>query len=185
MTKQYFDPKLYFEASTGARLDLSGKDMLELQQPGSTVGVSVDDLDPTARAWVYDPETSKVVNLTDTSREYYITSEGRKSIHPPAGQALQCDYFDLVEQVDGEWRVYQPPVDPKLVGVEHDGVMLSAMESDQNGLTAVFVDYIADPANFAETNFKFANGTEYVITKDNIMALKTAWVSFRRSFFSG
>jgi hypothetical protein len=76
-----------------------------------------------------------------------------------------------------------PQPDPKLVGIEFEGVMCSASMYDQNGLLAILAAYQLQGANFQPTSFEFANGNSLVITKDNIQAFIAVWMPFRQSFF--
>ena len=76
-----------------------------------------------------------------------------------------------------------PPPDPKLVGIEFEGVMCSATLYDQNGLLAILTAYQLQGAAFQPTRFEFANGNSLVITKDNIQAFIAVWMPFRQSFF--
>ncbi len=76
-----------------------------------------------------------------------------------------------------------PPPDPKLVGIEFDGVMCSATREDQNGLVAVLTAYQLQGAAFQPTRFEFANGNFLVINKTNIQAFISVWMPFRQSFF--
>jgi hypothetical protein len=77
-----------------------------------------------------------------------------------------------------------PPPDPKLVGIEFDGVMCSATRDDQSGLVAVLTAYQLQGANFQPTRFEFANGNSLVLTKTNIQAFIAIWMPFRQSFFT-
>lgn len=77
-----------------------------------------------------------------------------------------------------------PPPNPKMVGIEFQGVMCSATRDDQNGLVAVLTDYQLETATFQPTRFEFANGNSLVITKDNIQAFIAVWKPFRKSFFT-
>lgn len=89
---------------------------------------------------------------------------------------------------DGEaWTAPLPEpglVDPKLVGVEFDGVMCSATGGDQNGLTAVLMTIQAQGAAFEPTRFSFENGSQLIITLQNCQALMDVWRPFRQSFFA-
>ena len=76
-----------------------------------------------------------------------------------------------------------PKPDPKLVGIEFEGVMCSATKSDQDGLVAVLVAYQLQGANFQPTKFEFANGNSLVITRENIQSFISIWMPFRQSFF--
>jgi len=51
-----------------------------------------------------------------------------------------------------------PQPDPKLVGIEFQGVMCSATLYDQNGLLAILTAYQLQGAAFQPTRFEFANG---------------------------
>ena len=75
-------------------------------------------------------------------------------------------------------------VDPKLAGIEFEGVMISATKDDQAGLIAILLASQIQGAGFAPTVFEFSNGTRLTITKTNISALTAAWLPFRQSFFS-
>lgn len=76
-----------------------------------------------------------------------------------------------------------PVPGPKLVGVEFDGVMCSATEADQNGLSAVLMAIQFQGAEFPPTRFYFANGNTLVITLANYQAFAATWLPFRQSFF--
>lgn len=72
----------------------------------------------------------------------------------------------------------------KLAGIEFDGVMCSATKDDQDGLLAVWVDYMGSPNNFLPTRFEFSNGNTLVLTKDNLPSFRAVWGTFRRQFFN-
>ncbi len=75
---------------------------------------------------------------------------------------------------------------PKLVGVEFQGVMCSATGNDQNGLMAVFTAIQVQGAAFPATRFEFDNGNELVITagpEGNYQDFMDVWLPFRQSFF--
>lgn len=76
-----------------------------------------------------------------------------------------------------------PPPDPKLVGIEFEGVMCSATREDQNGLAAVLLAFQMQGAQFKPTAFHFANGSVLVLTAQNIQAFTAMWLPFRQSFF--
>jgi len=76
-----------------------------------------------------------------------------------------------------------PPLDPKLVGVEFEGVMCSATRDDQNGLVAVIIAYQLQGANFQSTEFQFVNGNKLVLTTQNVQQFMAVWIPFRQSFF--
>jgi hypothetical protein len=74
-------------------------------------------------------------------------------------------------------------VDPKLTGIEFDGVMCSATSADAAGLLQVKAGIEMMGTSF-KTKFLFANGTALVITAANFKAFMQAWVPFRQSFFA-
>lgn len=77
----------------------------------------------------------------------------------------------------------QPTPDPKLTGIEFDGVMCSATSADAAGLLQVKAGIEMMGANF-KTKFLFANGNALVITAANFTAFMQVWVPFRQSFFA-
>jgi hypothetical protein len=77
-----------------------------------------------------------------------------------------------------------PPVDPKLFGVEFEGVMCSATRDDQNGLVAVLVAYQLLKTAFQPTAFGFVNGNTLVLSLQNIEQFMAVWIPFRQSFFT-
>jgi len=77
----------------------------------------------------------------------------------------------------------EPLPSPKEVGVEFRGVMCSATGEDQSGLVAVFMDYQMEGDLYEPTNFRFANGSSLILTKENIPAFISTWKPFRKSFF--
>ena len=76
-----------------------------------------------------------------------------------------------------------PPSPPKFIGIEFEGVMCSAMKTDQDGLVAVLVASQLQGANFQPTRFVFENGSVLTITKNNIAAFIATWMPFRQSFY--
>lgn len=78
-----------------------------------------------------------------------------------------------------------PPPDPKIVGIEFEGVMCSATKDDQNGVVAVLMAKQLQGASFKPVAFIFANGTKLTITNDNLNDLVSVWMPFRQSFFEG
>ena len=76
------------------------------------------------------------------------------------------------------------PLDPKLAGVEFDGVMCSATANDQNGLAAVLLAIQLQGPAFQPTRFEFENGSQLVITLANWEAFAGVWLPFRQSFFA-
>lgn len=77
-----------------------------------------------------------------------------------------------------------PTPDPKLVGIEFDGVMCSATANDQNGLVAVMMAIQLQGAAFEPTRFEFDNGNTLVISLANYQDLMAVWMPFRQSFFA-
>ena len=69
----------------------------------------------------------------------------------------------------------------KLAGVEFQGVMCSATESDQNGLLSMY-NFIK--AGQLSPNFRFENGNTLQLNADNIDGLLAVWSPFRESFFA-
>lgn len=84
----------------------------------------------------------------------------------------------VTEGGDGE-----PVIDPKMVGIEFQGVMCSATAADQNGLAAVLLAIQMQGAAFEPTRFYFANGSTLVISLANYQAFAAVWLPFRQSFF--
>ena len=76
-----------------------------------------------------------------------------------------------------------PPPDPKITGIEFEGVMCSATRDDQNGLVAVLVAHALQKENFQPTEFYFVNGNTLVLDAQNIEAFTAVWMPFRQSFF--
>jgi len=75
-------------------------------------------------------------------------------------------------------------IDPKLVGVEFEGIMCSATSSDQNGVVAVLMAIQIQGASFKPTRFEFENGSTLNLTYDNYQAFTEVWMPFRQSFFT-
>jgi hypothetical protein len=81
----------------------------------------------------------------------------------------------------------QPPIvtpDPKLVGIEFEGIMCSATADDQAGLAAVLLAIQLQGAAFQPTRFYFSNGNILVISLANYQAFTGVWLPFRQSFFA-
>ncbi|MEJ1353081.1 MAG: hypothetical protein RPU13_13810 [Candidatus Sedimenticola sp. (ex Thyasira tokunagai)] len=72
-----------------------------------------------------------------------------------------------------------PTPDPKLVGVEFEGVMCSATSEDMWGLSSLRPHILAG----ASFPFYFSNGTVLLLTPDNVAAFEAVWIPFRASFF--
>lgn len=77
-----------------------------------------------------------------------------------------------------------PAPDPKLVGIEFEGVMCSATAADQAGLAAVLLAIQLQGAAFQPTRFYFENGNVLVISLANFQAFTGVWLPFRQSFFA-
>lgn len=84
---------------------------------------------------------------------------------------------DMVAQRDGSWTA--APADPKLAGVEFEGVMCSATKEDMWGLSSV-APWIAAGNS---TAFEFDNGNVLVLTPANYLEFTQVWGAFRASFF--
>lgn len=76
-----------------------------------------------------------------------------------------------------------PTPDPKLVGVEFNGVMCSATAADQAGLAAVLLAIQLQGEAFQPTKFYFENGNTLVISLQNWQDFAATWLPFRQSFF--
>jgi hypothetical protein len=76
------------------------------------------------------------------------------------------------------------PIDPKLIGVEFDGIMCSATAQDQNGLAAVMLAIQLQGEAFQPTRFEFDNGSTLILTLANWQAFAAVWLPFRQSFFA-
>lgn len=77
-----------------------------------------------------------------------------------------------------------PAPDPKLVGIEFEGIMCSATAADQAGLVAVLLAIQMQGVTFRPTRFEFDNGSVLVITLANYQAFTAVWLPFRQSFFA-
>ena len=98
----------------------------------------------------------------------------------------ETEAIDLTpEEIAALPPVLPPPApDPKLVGIEFDGIMCSATAQDQNGLVAVMMAIQLQGAAFEPTRFEFDNGSELVISLANYQDLMAVWMPFRQSFFA-
>jgi hypothetical protein len=76
------------------------------------------------------------------------------------------------------------PIDPKLIGIEFEGIMCSATAQDQNGLAAVFLAIQLQGASFQPTRFEFDNGSTLIVTLANWQQFAAVWLPFRQSFFA-
>ena len=99
---------------------------------------------------------------------------------------VQTGEAEVVDLTPEEIAALPPPStpDPKLVGVEFDGVMCSATSADQNGLVAIMMAIQLQGEAFQPTRFEFDNGNTLVITLQNYQAFMAVWMPFRQSFFS-
>ena len=91
-------------------------------------------------------------------------------------------FCGMIDNGDGAFTTPEPeviPEDPKMVGVEFDGVMCSATKEDLWGLSSV-KDWVAAGNN---VNFEFDNGNVLTLTKDNYAAFEAVWIPFRAGFF--
>lgn len=77
----------------------------------------------------------------------------------------------------------EPTPDPKMVGIEFEGVMCSATRDDQNGLVAVIIAHQLQKAAFQPTVFQFVNGNSLLMTYENLPKFLAVWMPFRQSFF--
>jgi hypothetical protein len=73
--------------------------------------------------------------------------------------------------------------DPKMVGIDFEGVMCSATREDQNGLVAVIMAFTLQKEKFQPTSFGFSNGNKLTLTVRNMQKFLDAWMPFRQSFF--
>ena len=77
----------------------------------------------------------------------------------------------------------EPIPDPKMIGVEFEGVMCSATRDDQNGLVAVIIAHQLQKTAFQPTLFSFVNGNSLLLTYTNLPKFLSIWMPFRQSFF--
>ena len=143
----------------------------------------------------YHPETNQLMgaDMADPSPlepgTWLIPAHATEA-EPPEAAEGKTRHF-----VDGAWQyqdvpvpepvpepVPQPP-NPKYVGIEFQGVMCSAMKTDQDGLLAVLVASQLQGTAFKPTRFIFENGSELVLTKTNLPAFIATWMPFRQSFY--
>lgn len=89
-----------------------------------------------------------------------------------------------VPAVEQDDETGEPVIDPKMVGVEFEGVMCSATAEDQAGLAAVLLAIQLQGAAFHPTRFYFANGNTLIISLANWQAFAAVWLPFRQSFFA-
>lgn len=105
----------------------------------------------------------------------------RTVVNLETGEVTQVD---LTPEEIAEREAYvPPPQDPKMVGVEFEGVMCSATAADQAGLAAVLVAIQFQGPNFQPTKFYFENGNTLILSLQNYEAFAAVWLPFRQSFF--
>ena len=126
------------------------------------------------------------MNIIQTPTGYRATIDGAEwSIPDDPGNR----FWQMVQQAiaDGaQVTMEEPPapiIDPKLIGIEFDGVMCSATADDQAGLAAVLLAIQLQGAAFQPTRFYFSNGNILVISLANYQAFTGVWLPFRQSFF--
>lgn len=110
--------------------------------------------------------------------------EGRGAIPDMASKGvIQCPACKGMQRNTPLPADPPPAPDPKIKGVEFDGVMCGATRDDQNGLVAVLVAHALQKENFQPTDFYFANGNKLTLTAQNIEAFTAVWMPFRQLFF--
>ena len=130
--------------------------------------------------YAYSPATGEIID-TDSPADWM----GTTTVTPPLyNKATQGCFWR-----DNAWAVVDSEAgetvsDPKMTGIEFDGVMCSATSQDQSGLLAVLMAFNMDGASFQPTRFRFSNGNSLVITKDNLLHFMSGWKPFRQSFFA-
>ena len=95
-------------------------------------------------------------------------------------------YKDWLEQGNTPLEsdeVLTQTINPKLVGIEFEGIMCSATKEDQNGLLAVYMAYQIQGDSFEPTVYEFENKNTLILTKNNIQDFIDIWMPFRQSFF--
>ncbi len=120
-----------------------------------------------------------------------LEAQGAVFVHPTARPEFACAE-GAPEARDGAWwQTWQAippeptePPDPKLVGIEFEGVMCSATSQDQSGLMAVLMAIQIQGARFPGTRFEFENGNVLIIHLGNYQAFMGRWMPFRQSFFA-
>jgi len=127
-------------------------------------------------------------NIIQTPQGYRATIDGQEWSIPDAPGNR---HWQMVQDAIAEgatMTVEQPPAppapDPKLVGIEFEGVMCSATAADQAGLAAVLLAIQLQGAAFQPTRFYFENGNILVISLANFQAFTGVWLPFRQSFFA-
>lgn len=136
---------------------------------------------------VYGGEVS--LDVRDPVKSPIPKGYTRQSPEPiPAGHyAVMQGGWKYVLGDAPEYKTPEPYVDPKLTGIEINGIQCSATRNDQDGLTAVAMGVtLARMAGeaFPPTVFYFENGSSMVIADDNFDSIYSQWVPFRQSFFA-
>ena len=117
-----------------------------------------------------------------TNALYAYEADGSQDAFIPSNLLPISD--EEAEEIRAAMQLPPPPPDPKLVGVEFDGVMCSATAADQAGLAAVLLAIQLQGAAFQPTRFYFENGNTLVISLANWQAFAAVWLPFRQSFFA-
>jgi hypothetical protein len=127
------------------------------------------------------------MNIIQTPTGYRAIIDGTEwSIPDDPGNR----FWQMVQQAIAEGAVVtveEPPppiIDPKLIGIEFEGIMCSATAQDQNGLAAVFLAIQLQGAKFQPTRFEFDNGSTLIVTLANWQQFAAVWLPFRQSFFA-
>jgi hypothetical protein len=128
-----------------------------------------------------------ITSIIQTADGYLATIDGKDCPVPddPANR-----HWQMLQDAIANGAVVtqeQPPIvtpDPKLIGVEFEGVMCSATADDQAGLAAVLLAIQLQGAAFKPTRFYFSNGNILVISLANYQAFTGVWLPFRQSFFA-
>jgi hypothetical protein len=128
-----------------------------------------------------------IENIIQTQTGYRATIDGQEwSIPNDTGNRFWWAVQVAIE-AGAVVTQEQPPIvtpDPKLIGVEFEGVMCSATAADQAGLAAVLLAIQLQGAAFQPTRFYFENGNILVISLANYQAFTGVWLPFRQSFFA-
>ena len=128
-----------------------------------------------------------IENIIQTPQGYRATIDGQEWSIPDAPGNR---HWQMLQDAIANGAVVtqeQPPIvtpDPKLVGIEFEGVMCSATADDQAGLAAVLLAIQLQGAAFQPTRFYFSNGNILVISLANYQAFTGVWLPFRQSFFA-
>jgi hypothetical protein len=128
-----------------------------------------------------------ITNIIQTSAGYRATIDGVEwSIPNDTGNRFWWAVQVAIE-AGAVVTQEQPPIvtpDPKLIGVEFEGVMCSATADDQAGLAAVLLAIQLQGAAFKPTRFEFDNGSTLIVTLANWQQFAAVWLPFRQSFFA-